>query len=226
VRRLTAERDDLRTALFNDPSSQPTLCQFMPELFYFEEVDTGLVCTSASGLPLMRYDLKDRGGVFTLADVVAASKKAGIIWDHHVEQLGLRDYVWNLPFVYVYERRDLTVSIYSVNIYPESIRRALEKKEFEDMITTKFTLKVGYDKQQNQRLELHVERKTGVEDSVTLKERLQKIVVDQLNEENSEWRDFYADVGIRHKILPEITTWPYQDPEHFKPGAKQKWVKK
>jgi hypothetical protein len=173
----------------------------------------------------MRYDLKDRGGVFTLADVVAESKKAGIIWDHHVEQLGLRDYVWNLPFVYVYERRDLTVSIYSVNIYPESIRRALEKKEFEDIITAKFTLKVGYDKQQNQRLELHIERKTGVEDSVALKERLQKIVVDQLNEENSEWRDFYADVGIRHKILPEITTWSYQDPEHFKPGAKQKWVK-
>ena len=33
--------------------------------------------------------------------------------------------IWRLPFVYVYERSDFSVSFYAFQIYPETIKRAL-----------------------------------------------------------------------------------------------------
>ncbi|HEY5139166.1 MAG TPA: hypothetical protein VIJ25_07620, partial [Methylococcales bacterium] len=62
IRRTLLERGQLDLIL-PEANRQPTLAQYNPELFYFEEVNHNLLCTAYSGLPLLRYDLKDYGGV-------------------------------------------------------------------------------------------------------------------------------------------------------------------
>jgi len=126
----------------------------------------------------------------------------------------------------VAERGDFTVSIYSVNIYPESIRKALEEKEFEDAITGKFTMVVDFDETQNQFLEINIELKSGQTETEEVHRRVLTSIISWLNKENSEWRDFYSDEGIRDKVAPRLVFWPYQHETHFRPGRKQKWVKK
>ncbi len=226
IRRLAAADQNLAQALFSQTHKQPTLTQYIPELYYFEQADNRVVCSSSGGMPLIRYDLKDRGGVKKLEQIKQILKERNIDIEREIKKSGLEKFLWQLPFVYLFERDDLTASIYSVNIYPQSIRKVLEKREFEKFLTGKFSMLVDYDQGQNQFLQINLELKSNVDSGEGLEKNLLGSVVDQLLLENSEWRDFYADQGIRHKIIPQLLFWPYQDPKYFKPGAKQKWVKK
>lgn len=226
LRRLATKNNALYQSVFLASNNQPTLTQFIPEIFFFEEVYKGLVCSSFSGLPLVRYDLKDRGGIFTLTNAEKLYQEQGVDFLAEAAATGIDSYIWNLPFVYVCERTDLTVSIYSVNIYPECIRRSLETNELQAMLTGKFTMLVRYDERQNQYLEINLELKHGVEESERLRTATKEAIIKGLDEENSEWRDFYSDPGIRHKVTPRLVFWPYQSPTYFRVGAKQKWVAK
>lgn len=226
LRRLALQNAGLYRRMFGEANRLPSLTQFIPELYYFESVNGELFCSSASGLPLVRYDLKDRGGVFSLAQAAEWSQLEGINIGAEEKQANIKSTLWHLPCVYVYERKDLVASIYSVNIYPECIRRSLQTKQLEKYLTTKFSMMVRYDKKQNQYLEINIELKSGAKESAGLKTKVLNEIIVGLDRENSEWRDFYADPGIRHKVIPRLVFWPYQHPAHFKPGAKQKWIKK
>jgi len=227
IRRYARAHPKLNHALFGRGIRQPTLCQYVPELYYFEEVDGRLLCSGNSGLPLVRYDLKDVGGVLSWNEITQAFK-THTGKDLHVllraaNLLGKR---WKLPFVYVHERNDFTISIYSVNIYPDSIHRALGSHEFEEKITGKFTMLVDYDKNQDQYWEIITELQPNVDPDEVLKNNLLDAVVSALAGENSEWKDFYDRADIHKKMLPRITLRNYQDPDFFSGKGKHRWVKK
>jgi phenylacetate-CoA ligase len=140
TRRLALEQPHLLNSLFGDYQKLPTVTQFIPELFFFEEIEKSLICSSFSGIPLVRYDLKDRGGVCTLNELYTRCNDHGIDVLQEERNTNLDQYHWSVPLVYVFERKDFTVSIYSVNIYPDSIRRALERAVCSSELTTKFTM--------------------------------------------------------------------------------------
>lgn len=225
VKRMAVQDENIFDALFPEVHREPTFVQYIPELFYFEQIQGRLICSALGGLPLLRYDLKDRGGVLTLEEIVQRCAERGLDVFSEAKRQGVGNGAWQLPFVYLYERDDLTVSIYSVNIYPQSIRKALEKPGFETLLTGKFSMSVDYDKEQNQFLQVDVELKDGVTADKELRDKALSAIVDVLSKENSEWRDFYANEGIRRKVTPHLEFRPYQDPAHFAPGRKQKWVK-
>ncbi|MCR4327905.1 MAG: hypothetical protein NUV53_00085 [Patescibacteria group bacterium] len=204
----------------------PTFCQYIPELYYFEEIEGRLVCSSPGGIPLVRYDLKDVGQVHKYGEVIKILNGHGIIAEKDMRRAGIMHNIWKLPFVSVFERNDFTVSIYSVNIYPESIRKAFESPKLRDALTGKFTMEVNFDEHHNQFLEIHVELRQDVASSNSLLEEIHASIIEWLSKENSEWKDFYERDDIREKMIPRITFWEYQDPKYFKPGGKQKWVKK
>lgn len=226
IRRLSSNNDGLAKSLFSEIHKQPTLTQFIPELYYFEQVKNRVICSSCGGMPLVRYDLKDRGGVLTLKQIDDIFNKNGLNLPAEIKRQNITKKVWQIPFVFLFERDDLTASIYSVNIYPQSIRKALDNSGLEDFVSGKFTMLVDYDKKQNQFLQINIELKDGVNQNKILGTRVLDSIIALLNKENSEWRDFYADKTIRNKVIPKLIFWPYQDPLYFKSGAKQKWVKK
>lgn len=224
IRRYALTKSDLYYDIFGETHKLPTFAQYIPDMFYFEVVDGDrLVCSSNSGLPLVRYDLKDRGSIISIEELqqvfAAHDMELPKLWPKSVEQ-----HVWNLPFVFVYERSDLSVSFFAFQIYPETVRRALQRKEFEHKLTGKFTMVVKYDDEGRQKLTVNVECKFKQKIDILMKERIKRQIIKQLLTENSEYRETRKEYG---KVTdPEVVFWPYEDEQYFKPGTKQKWIQK
>jgi phenylacetate-CoA ligase len=224
ARRIANDHKALFNTVFNRIHRVPTLTQYFPELFYFESVNENLFCSAYSGLPLTRYDLKDRGRVLDFNELVSIYQDHSVDLLEEVRKLGLSDTVWKLPFVYVYERSDFSVSFYAFNIYPETIRRALLDDEAQQFCTGKFTMFVNTNSRHDQRLNIHIELKSNVEASTQIRKRLTFLLRNRLLEENSAYRRTHEVKG--RKVDPKITLWQHGSPRYFNPVIKQRWVKK
>lgn len=223
IRRTLAHEHKLDT-LFPEQRRQATFAQYDPSLFYFEEEASGLLCTAYSGLPLVRYDLKDYGGIISRKEAHSALKKAGFDPNALIKEAGIQDTTWNLPFVYVYERNDFSVSYYAFLIYPDTIRRALQIDELQVVLTGKFTMLTDYSAEGRQELLIHAELAHGVEVSDDLTDRIVAHLHSFLHDESSEYRETFNTIGEVAK--PVVHLHPYEDSEYFRPGTKQKWVAK
>lgn len=224
LRRLALKNRELYKLLFGNTYKLPTLTQYIPEHFYFEEVKGGLVCTARSGLPLIRYDLKDNGGVHNFNNVIKICEKCGINLLSEAKKVGILNTVWKIPFVYLYERSDMSVSFYGANIYPETIRKVLENSDFNKIFTGKCTLEIKYTKKQNQMLIIHVELKNNTSVNKKIENNLKNTIVKTLIKENSEYRNNYELLG--KLAIPKILSWKHSHEHYFKSEGKQKWVKK
>ncbi|HVX48475.1 MAG TPA: hypothetical protein VHA05_03930 [Candidatus Saccharimonadales bacterium] len=224
LRRQGLENRELFKDLFGEITKQPTVTQFMPEMFYFENVGSQLVCSAYGGLPLVRYDLKDRGSVLSLSDAEQIYQAHGKDLKTELGNHGLAETAWNLPLVYLYERSDFSVTFIGAQIYPEEIRRVLLHKEFRDQLTGKLTLEVDTDENMQSRLIVHSELKNGHEASEVPTEALEEAIKHTLLKENTEYASNYSSYG--DQIRPHVRLWPYEHPTHFSGKGKQKWVKK
>ncbi len=222
LRRLALEQPDIYSHIFPGTKKLPTLAQYLPELFYFEQLSGGLVCSAWSGIPLIRYDLKDQGGIWSFNNVASVLSSHDYDIAKEVYRAGIDDVLWRLPFVYVYERKDFSVSLSGANIYPETIRNALLQEKFLPLLTGKCALALEYDDRQNQQLVVHVEQVVGQNHTPDILGSVQEAVIAQLLKENSEYRVLFE--SRREHVLPKIVVWPYQHPEYFSPLGKQKWV--
>jgi phenylacetate-CoA ligase len=210
--------------IFPEAHKQPTLCQYNPELFYFEEQDHNLYCSSYSGIPLFRYDLKDYGGVIDYDTIKSKLKVLGLDIDSEMKKLGLQDTHWKLPFVYVYERNDFSVSYYAFNLYPDPVRKALLAPAFAHLLTGKFTISVDYTQEGRQQLKIVAECAHGVVPNDSLAQQAQETIHAALLLESTEYPEVFTMYGNEAK--PHIKLYPYEHNEHFRPGGKQKWVTK
>ena len=224
VRRLAFKDDALRRTLFPEKLKQPTLAQYIPEMFYFEQLENNLVCSAYSGIPLVRYDLKDYGGLHTMQNVRNYLNESGYSAEKLLNGAKVTKKPWNLPFVYVYERNDFSVSYYAFLVYPDTIRRAIQDPKHQKALTGKFTALVEYDDEGRQKLKVHTELRHGHKPSAALSGSVQATVHASLAKESSEYRELFRVVGEVAK--PEIVLWPYEDTTYFRPGTKQKWVLK
>jgi phenylacetate-CoA ligase len=224
IRRQAVNNNALMADLFPRTHKQPTLTQYLPEMFSFEAAEGQLLCSSYSGLPLVRYDLKDNGGVLKLAEAERKYKAHGLDLHKEAKIAGLDQHTWNLPLVYLYERSDFSVTLIGGNIYPEEIRKALLDKRLHSFLTGKLSLEVVNDKKMNNKLVVHVELRKGVKPSATIRKVITASIVDVLLRENSEYLSNYSVYG--KKLWPQIKLWPHEHPLHFSGLGKQKWVVK
>ncbi|HEY1064410.1 MAG TPA: hypothetical protein VGE30_03930 [Candidatus Saccharimonadales bacterium] len=222
IRRALVEHDSLQ-GIFPEDNRQPTFAQYNPELFYFEEQEHNLLCTAYSGLPLVRYDLKDYGGVLRREDVHGRLQEAGYDVAAAAKAAGITQAQWNLPYVYVYERNDFSVSYYAFQLYPDTVRRALQHDHLDKSVTGKFTMAVDYNNEGRQQLHIHIELKHGVATSDKLAKNILEQVHDRLIAESSEYRETHKMIGAA--ALPVVHLWEYENPDYFRPGTKQKWVR-
>lgn len=227
VRREAINNEELFKRIFGQEVNRlPTLAQYLPELFYFEEVDNGLVCSSYSGLPLVRYDLKDSGGIVGYEEAEKIFGENMLDLSVLSKNNSIDNTIYNLPFVFVYERKDLSVSFCGANIYPETIRRVLSEVDFVSHFTGKFVLMVNRDEKQDPYLEINIEMKNGFSDpGSNIVKRLLENIVSRLLSENSEYGSVYHDQK-KEKAVPHLKFCLYESPEYFKVGGKQKWVMK
>lgn len=191
IKRLVSRDQELSRQLFGS-NQLPTLVQFVPMSYFVEEVDGEIILTSKSGIPLIRYNIHDRGGVIPFDEML----KRLNYWDYDVTQiLNQKGYktIWRLPFFYCFGRRD-AISIDGANIYAEDIQTILSTSNMEYI--NNFKIGIEGNEAQNIRFTICVELK---EDASTLdskeidelKKKYHDISLEKLIELNFDFHNAY-----------------------------------
>ncbi len=225
IRRLAIEDPLLYRDLFNQIERTPTLAQFNPKFIEFEAVDNDVVLTANGALPLIRYSIGDHGGVMDFQTIQAKMQKYDINLEAEIQKAGIQKLVKrDHPFVFVYERADLSVTLHGLNIYPEHIKEGLLSPDMTDFFTERFTMATKYDVHHNQFLQINIEMQKDVADSSKLNKHVKKSIHDSLVQRSSE----FAEVAKTRDAdeLIQIVLWENGHPRYFSPGTKQKWVEK
>ncbi|MFA5996779.1 MAG: hypothetical protein WC790_03625 [Candidatus Paceibacterota bacterium] len=222
ARRLALKNEKLFADLFGGTSKTPTFAQYIPNFVSFEAPNGEILISGDSALPLLRYSIGDHGGVYSFRELIECFKAHGVDLMKEASTAGIKKHVHELPFVYVYERIDLATTLYGLQVYPETIKEVLLDKRFVEYLTGKLTLITKYDDNQDQYLEINLERKPNADIHKTLSAQLVTEIVKNLREKNSEFHELSNFLGKRAE--PRLVFWSYEDPLYFKPGIKQSWV--
>lgn len=223
LRRLATKHEVLYRKLFSEANRLPTLAQFIPDLVSFEAGAGGeIYATGGTALPFVRYDIGDQGGVFSYVDAVRMCTEVGINLSAETKRAGIDETVMELPFVYLYERADLSVKLYGAIIYPEHVKIGLQNSTLEKFLTGRFTMTTEHDTKHNEYLEINVELQHNVKDGEPIRAALVESIVKSLSSSSGEYKNNHASIGDR--VSPHIVFWPHEHPKYFHPGIKQKWV--
>lgn len=202
IRRICRERTDVREKLFGADSRLPMLFQYNPLMHYIEVNDNReLVFTISRGSllsPRIRYNVHDEGGVARFDEMVKLLAEAGV----DVEALknsggsgGLR-----LPFVWIYGRRDYTISVMGANIYPEDLEQCLYAEPELAKITHSFCLSLAEDDDASvhPRFVFEVEAEPTEELQATFRETMLRRLVGLNADFREAWREY------PETLVPEI----------------------
>jgi phenylacetate-CoA ligase len=216
IRRFFATHPEAARTVFGE-SRLPTLVQYDPCSRYFETYQNTLVVSGDGGVPLVRYHIADKGGIFGYDELIQRVKDLG--GDFLSE---LNEHVTApLPFVYLFGRADFTVSYFGANVYPENISVGLEQQDIRDCVSGKFVLHVVENAERDKELHVIVETSLGTEPAANLAEAIGASIRSQLLRLNSEFANY---VPAAYQA-PRITLRPAGDPEHFPVGVKHRYTK-
>jgi phenylacetate-CoA ligase len=222
IRRLSTKNKKLFKTIFGQIEKTPTLAQYNPDFIEFEEVDNEILLTGNSSLPLIRYAVGDNGGVLSYSEMASIFVENDKDLDKEIKKAGISSFVKKHPFVFVYERKDFSVSLHGINIYPEFVKEALLDKKLANDITERFTMITRYDRGQNQYLEINLELQEGSVPTIDLETLAKNTIRAKLIEKSSEFAEI-SKTKASEKLL-SMAFWPNGHPRYFRPGIKQKWV--
>lgn len=210
IRQQLEGSQDLRRATL-DGEAVPNLFQYNPLLRYIEAIGDELAFTAAAGIPLIRFNLRDRGRIIPFEQCRSL-----------LEGGRFGRPAWNLPLLAMWGRSDRTIVFQAVNLYPDHIRVALDQAELLTSITGKFVMRKQCSDDLDESLEIHVELRPGTASDSRLSERIGRSVVDALLDLNIEYRDAWTRIGA--PMNPRVTLWPYGHEKYFKAGLKPTYI--
>lgn len=224
IRRKAKENKKLFNSIFTPINKTPTLAQYNPYFINFEEVNGELLLTGNSAMPLVRYAIGDHGGIFSYDEVEKKFKQNGLNLKTELDKANIPTNRYRLPFVFVYERKDLSTTFFGLWVYPEWIKPVLYSDPLSKFLTGRFTILTKYDKSNNQFMEINFELRRNIKESEEIRKLTIKNVVQSLSTNSSEYREML--IHLKSRAYPKIVFWNYEDPKYFAPGIKQKWVSK
>lgn len=224
IRRLAIEDPFLYKELFGQMEKTPTLAQYNPKHIEFEVQDNQLIVTANSALPLVKYAIGDHGGVLTYDDMVKLFKRYKLDLHTEVEKAGIGLTTNEYPFVFVYERADLAITLHGIIIYPEFIKEALLGKPLSPYFTERFTMSTKHDIHHNQFIQINIELQKNINPDKELESKALEAIHTSLVNKSSEFAEVSKTKASR-KLL-QIILWHNGHPRYFKVGVKQKWVEK
>ncbi|WP_088243576.1 phenylacetate--CoA ligase family protein [Calothrix rhizosoleniae] len=220
IRRFLAEHPDAAKALFGE-SRLPNLLQYDPLSRFIEVQDGYLLFSGDNGIPLIRYNILDNGGIITYNAMLEFLADWGF---NPVTKLqtkngrGIRPF----PFVYVFGRSNFTVSYFGANIYPENVTVGLEQSGIKDWVTGKFVMQVKEDADKNRFLSVVVELAPGVEASEEKTKTIATSILTQLKRLNSEFANY---VPSEYQ-MPLVELRGMGDGDYFPVGVKHRYTRK
>ena len=187
VRRAAWIDPAVRRALFGDDGRLPMLFQYNPLSHHVTVTDDGeLVFTvNRSGVlcPRVASNVHDEGGIATFAQMRERLATAALDIDALVPG-GVP--APQLPFLWVYGRKDSTISVMGANIYPEDVEQALYCRPELAAMTSSFCLGLEEEAAGTMRPCLSFE----VRDPITegLVDRFAREIVAELTAINTDFR--------------------------------------
>ena len=225
IRRLSIEDPLLYRDLFGQIEKTPTLAQYNPEFIEFEIVDGQVILNANGALPLIRYAVGDNGGILEYTQIKNIMKRYGTDIDTEVVKAGIKNIVNKTqPFVYVYERSDMSVTLHGIIIYPEFIKEGLLQPTMADLFTERFTMSTKHDIHHNQFLQINIELQKNIIADQKIADHALKVIRQQLIVQSSEFAEV-AKSRLTDRLI-DIVLWTNGHPRYFAPGTKQKWVEK
>jgi len=220
IRRFLAGNPAAARALFGE-SRLPTLAQYDPLSRFFESDGQSLLFSGENGIPLVRYNMLDTGGVIAYDQMLALLAQWGFDPRAELGEPGARG-MRRLPFVYVFGRSNFTVSYFGANIYPENVTVGLEQPVIKEWVTGKFVLEVLEDADRNRFLSVVVELAPNVAGDDVKQQVIAESILAQLRRLNSEFANYVpAEYQLVHLRLA-----PLGDPEYFPLGVKHRYTRK
>jgi phenylacetate-CoA ligase len=220
IRRFLAGNPAAARALFGE-SRLPTLAQYDPLSRFFESDGQSLLFSGENGIPLVRYNMLDTGGVIAYDQMLALLAQWGFDPRAELGEPGARG-MRRLPFVYVFGRSNFTVSYFGANIYPENVTVGLEQPVIKEWVTGKFVLEVLEDADRNRLLSVVVELAPNVAGDDVKQQAIADSILAQLRRLNSEFANYVpAEYQLVHLRLA-----PLGDPEYFPLGVKHRYTRK
>jgi len=220
IRQMAEKNKVLSNSLFNSDMI-PCLIQFNPMAKMIEIVGSQIVMTFLAGLPLIRYDTKDAGGIITAEEIEILFEKT---IDKSFEKVLLKEKIPNtkLPFLFFSGRSDFAATIYGVSIVPEMIKDSIAKDDLAKLFSGKFVMQTKYDNNSDQYLEIIVEvrKNKTVNDIKTI--NIDKKIADNLKMVCSEYGKLYEMMGER--VIPQVVCKEYGDQEYFTSKNKHKYI--
>lgn len=195
--------------------------QYYPRARYFETTGSdSLLLTANAGLPLIRYSTRDNGGLISITSLPASVTR---VLATRAKELNISLSKWQLPIVYLYGRKDLSLSFYALMLYVENIKYALERSHHERLLSGLFTMHVDQNKNLDQELHITIELDRGVSNKREYASHIAAELTEVLPKINSEYGKLYAAIGDRAK--PKVTVVTHGKIQTT-PGRKHRWVKR
>ncbi len=220
LRKLSLEHKEFRKELFGDMTFIPTVVGYYPDQTFFELVNGELVFTTESGIPLIRYNIKDHGLLMTHKYVISLLKKHNLY-----KSLPKEVKKWKNPLVILKGRNDVSVTFYALNIYPENLKAGLEDDAVLTFATGKYIARTEQSNNfRDQIFYVDVELKQGIKPTEKIREIISSSIFEHLIELNSEYRKLYN--SIHEKALPNVRLINHGHEQFVIKKAKHRWVNK
>jgi phenylacetate-CoA ligase len=148
--------------------------------------------------PRIRYNVHDQGGIMRFDTM----KKSLFSLGMDIADLPGIDSsrLLNLPFVWVFGRRDYTISVMGANIYPEDLEQCLYAEPDLAKATHSFCMSVAENRQGDVRPCFLFEVNTAPNEAMS--EKFKRIIPEQLRKFNSDFREAWKEYP--ETLVPEI----------------------
>lgn len=194
LKRLTYQNKDFAMELFGEETI-PSIFQWNPMAIWLEEVNNDIILTTQGAMPLVRYNIKDRGGILKYSKVIEIAEKYGYDLIQILEDRGIpKENIWQMPFVYIFGRSDFTVSIGGANVFPENIEGVIYTEGADLFHSYKLHLDYGKDGNKTEfivYLQLKKEKKLSEYQIIEIEKKFQVLILQKLLLSNSDFRDAF-----------------------------------
>jgi phenylacetate-CoA ligase len=202
IRRLARENAAVRKVLFGDDSRLPMVFQYNPVMHYIEvnkNRELIFTVTRKSVLsPRIRYNIHDEGGIARYDQVAEKLRSVGI--DIKELTTGEDNKQLTFPLMWIYGRRDFTISIMGANIYPEDIEQCLYADKDLAKITRSFCQSVQEGENASVRPAFYFE--ITEKPTEELKKKFEISILEKLIALNADFREAWHEYA--ETLKPEI----------------------
>lgn len=184
---LQTNKEARYKVLGSDVETVPHFFQYNPLSIWVETKNGELIFTSDTGIPIVRYNLHDSGGILDYSEMIEVLSE-----QYNVDDLIEKYKPFRLPVVYLRGRTDDVVPVSGAIVYIDQLRKALELPELQKYITGRFYSYSDYNDAMIPQFNLclEIDSKNAIKGS---KKEIKKKVIQTLCKTNQDYRAFYKD---------------------------------